>query len=215
MEERFPNVEWFCDRCHAKLNNQPGFNDHKYIWKCTRCGYKTSISRTNIIYHAGPSFGVTVLGKSLGILDSIIVYALLLYICNACVFHAPTPLPWLNLPVIGSAYFLLYIFTMIFERGIAKYCTEMKLLPYIVSSFFVYLWGDIIRPIIEPVIFVKTLISYAFSKKKWLYNLAQSIILGIAYTTILILIILSLVWMSQNAVSNPVLETIHGWFSGH
>lgn len=48
MKERFPDVEWWCDNCRAYLNNQAGFNDHKYIWQCTECGYKNSISSSNI-----------------------------------------------------------------------------------------------------------------------------------------------------------------------
>ena len=48
MRDRFPNVTWWCDACGAKLNCQEGFDDHKYTWKCTECGYKNSISRDNI-----------------------------------------------------------------------------------------------------------------------------------------------------------------------
>ena len=46
---RFPEVDWYCERCDAYLNRQPGFDDHKYIWKCTECGFKNSISSDNII----------------------------------------------------------------------------------------------------------------------------------------------------------------------
>lgn len=46
--ERFPDVDWWCDHCNAYLNDQSGFDDHKYIWKCTDCGYKNSISSDNI-----------------------------------------------------------------------------------------------------------------------------------------------------------------------
>ena len=45
MGDRFPDVDWWCDRCGAHLNFQKGFDDHKYIWKCTECGFKNSISR--------------------------------------------------------------------------------------------------------------------------------------------------------------------------
>lgn len=48
MGDRFPGVEWYCDSCNEYLNNQAGFDDHKYIWQCTECGYKNSISSTNI-----------------------------------------------------------------------------------------------------------------------------------------------------------------------
>lgn len=48
MAARFPGIEWWCDRCGAFLNNQPGFDDHRYVWKCTECGHKSSISASNI-----------------------------------------------------------------------------------------------------------------------------------------------------------------------
>ncbi len=48
MEIRFFGIDWWCDRCNAYLNNQEGFDDRKYIWKCTECGHKNSISEDNI-----------------------------------------------------------------------------------------------------------------------------------------------------------------------
>lgn len=48
MGARFPDIDWYCDRCNAYLNDQPGFDDHKYTWKCTECGHKNSISSDDI-----------------------------------------------------------------------------------------------------------------------------------------------------------------------
>ena len=48
MSERFPDVDWYCDRCNAHLNSQSGFDDNKYTWRCEACGHKNSISRDNI-----------------------------------------------------------------------------------------------------------------------------------------------------------------------
>ena len=48
VKERFPDIDWYCDRCNAHLNEQPGFDDHKYTWKCTVCGHKNSISSDDI-----------------------------------------------------------------------------------------------------------------------------------------------------------------------
>lgn len=45
---RFPDVDWYCDRCNHHLSSQPGFNDHNYTCVCGSCGYKNSISRDNI-----------------------------------------------------------------------------------------------------------------------------------------------------------------------
>ncbi len=49
MGSRFTNVDWYCDRCNAHLNDQSGFDDSKYLWKCTECGFKSSISWDNVI----------------------------------------------------------------------------------------------------------------------------------------------------------------------
>ena len=48
FDEIFPGIDWHCDRCGAYLNSQEGFDDHKYLWKCTECGHKNSISRDDI-----------------------------------------------------------------------------------------------------------------------------------------------------------------------
>lgn len=45
---RFPGIDWYCDHCGALLNDQKHFDDHKYTWKCTECGFKNSISWDNI-----------------------------------------------------------------------------------------------------------------------------------------------------------------------
>ena len=50
MSERFPYIDWYCDRCGSHLNDQKGFDDHHYVWKCTECGYKNSISAANILH---------------------------------------------------------------------------------------------------------------------------------------------------------------------
>lgn len=48
MSERFQNIDWYCDRCNSYLNSQEGFDDHHYVWKCTNCGHKNSISLDDI-----------------------------------------------------------------------------------------------------------------------------------------------------------------------
>lgn len=54
---RFPDVDWFCDRCNEHLNSQEGFDDNKYTWKCQDCGHKNSISRDNIFSSSEDYFG--------------------------------------------------------------------------------------------------------------------------------------------------------------
>lgn len=47
-DDKFPGIVWYCDKCRAYLSGQLGFDDHKSTWKCTKCGYKNSISASNI-----------------------------------------------------------------------------------------------------------------------------------------------------------------------
>ena len=42
------DVCWYCDKCDAFLNQQPGFSDYLDIWKCRRCGYENIISADDI-----------------------------------------------------------------------------------------------------------------------------------------------------------------------
>lgn len=56
MTERFPDVDWYCDRCGDHLNTQPGFDDHRYLWPCEKCGHKSSISGANI-YDSHEDYG--------------------------------------------------------------------------------------------------------------------------------------------------------------
>ena len=45
---RFPEYYWHCASCKEILNYQYGFDDNKFTWKCTECGYKNSISKDNL-----------------------------------------------------------------------------------------------------------------------------------------------------------------------
>lgn len=48
LKERFPDVEWYCDRCGAHLNDQDGFDDHLLSWKCKLCGYENKLDYSEI-----------------------------------------------------------------------------------------------------------------------------------------------------------------------
>ena len=68
MSERFPGIEWFCDRCNACLSNQNGFDDHRYVWKCTECGHKNSISSDDeitFIKYLGNGFFIDLISDQL------------------------------------------------------------------------------------------------------------------------------------------------------
>lgn len=48
LKKRFPDVEWYCDRCGAHLNDQDGFDDHLLSWKCKLCGYENKLDYSEI-----------------------------------------------------------------------------------------------------------------------------------------------------------------------
>lgn len=212
-EPRFPGIDWYCDRCNAFLNGQSNFDDHHYIWKCTACGYKNSISLANIIVSSTPSRAVNILGKTLGAVRSAIVYLAIAALCSMLIFKAELVMPQWMLPAACIAYVVIDAFSMVFERKIAKYNNGQKLPVWILSSIFIYLWGDIIRPIYEPVHMIKVLISFAFSKQKWLFNLVETVCIGLIYTAILVAFILTVVYLGNNATPNPVLDALTGWMN--
>ncbi len=47
-DQRFPGYEWYCDSCHAHLNEQPGFDDHLEFWQCRACGSINPISESEV-----------------------------------------------------------------------------------------------------------------------------------------------------------------------
>lgn len=43
---------WYCDNCHASLDEQSGFDsdtDHGFTWVCTECGQTNYINGHNIL----------------------------------------------------------------------------------------------------------------------------------------------------------------------
>lgn len=42
------NATWYCDGCHAVLNEQEGFNTLSGRWTCTECGEDNDVSESNL-----------------------------------------------------------------------------------------------------------------------------------------------------------------------
>lgn len=42
------DVEWYCDDCNAKLNDQPGFTTDYPTWECAECGHDNDVTSTNL-----------------------------------------------------------------------------------------------------------------------------------------------------------------------
>ena len=166
MEIRFPGIDWFCDNCGTHLNNQPNFDDRKYIWKCKKCGYKNSISAANIRY-TDPILH-KIIGFLLGFIRSLLVYSLIIVFTAEVFFNLP--------PFLISRYRLLFlcmilypvtmILSMIFERGIMKYGIHEPLGKWIILSIPFYFFTDLIRPFHEILSFPFSLINLIHLKAK-------------------------------------------------
>ncbi|MDO4479036.1 MAG: hypothetical protein Q4B73_08395 [Lachnospiraceae bacterium] len=48
LDNRFPGILWYCDRCGERLNEQTGFDDHLPEWACRKCGYENRLSIEDI-----------------------------------------------------------------------------------------------------------------------------------------------------------------------
>lgn len=42
------DTEWFCDGCHAKLNEQSGFTTDYSTWECSECGDINDVTDNNL-----------------------------------------------------------------------------------------------------------------------------------------------------------------------
>lgn len=40
---------WYCDKCDAYLNDQPGFSVSSGSWTCTECGCSNDVTENNIL----------------------------------------------------------------------------------------------------------------------------------------------------------------------
>lgn len=158
-EVRFKNIDWRCDRCNAFLNEQRNFSDRHYVWKCTKCGYKNSISWDNIRFDEIP---YRKWGLFLGWMRSAVLYAILFFATE----HFLIKSRWFEkmslkyLLWIVGIYVVLDIVSMFFEKKIARYCADMSTLRYLVTTPFVYLFTDFFRPFVETVRSAKNNVFY-------------------------------------------------------
>ena len=178
MEERFPGIDWYCDRCHAYLNGQYGFNDRKYIWKCTECGYKNSISLANILV-SQDSLITRLAGYVLGFLRSAALYAI---IVSAVSLLIGTGWKTDYLLYALLCYFFLDTISMMFEWFVVRRHDAKPL--WVIRSFLYYLFVDLVRPMIEIVEAVFSIFSIISTKSVtfFLYKLT----FGIFYSLILL-----------------------------
>ena len=137
---RFPGVDWYCDHCGDYLNNQAGFDDHKYIWKCTNCGGKNSISRDNIRKTNFQAFNS--LFKLFDVLRTISMNLLLMTITMLAMGNEISNLPR-YLVILSRIYPVLLIITFI----VIAYGHYHRV--GIISTLLDMIVSDIIRPFRE------------------------------------------------------------------
>lgn len=199
METRFPGIDWFCDNCDAHLNNQQGFDDRKYIWKCKKCGYKNSISAANIRYE-NPIIH-NALGFALGYLRSLFIYSISILILSEVVMeqNAFYISEYRLLPILAISYPVTISLSLFFERIIAKYGKHIPLGKWLVSTTFFYIFGDYFRPLQEVLGFpfallhliklkIKGITFEKYFRKKCIYTAAY---------LFLLLLIVALFWKSE------------------
>ena len=214
--ERFPGIDWYCDRCGHFLNSQDGFTDHKYIWKCTYCGYKNSISRTNIIDLAEEYLVIRHLGIILGFIRCFCVYAALAYI-SSLLIGTQEGVPEIVLGIIRYATYalpFLIILSMIFERGIAKYGEDKLLIPWIITSIFYYIFDDLIRPFTEFISSIIALFSFSwhisvlFTIRKVFFTI-RKLLFGLLYGAIVACFVYFMINTgTANALFNVVQQVV-------
>lgn len=154
-KERFPGIDWYCDNCGALLNVQKNFSDSHYLWKCTECGYKTSISLSNISFK-DEEIPVTtkILGYVLAIGRAIVIYFVINNLLLNYNIIKTSYILKLNIVESILLYVLLCVLSMIFEIRIVK-C--LNSLWHRVSEPLWYIIVDVFRPIQETISFFKSL----------------------------------------------------------
>ena len=187
IEPRFPNVDWYCDRCNAYLNSQENFNDHKYIWKCKNCGYKNSISWDNIVHD--DNIAVKFLLRILGLLSYVGFATSVMLAVAMFGFHADRRVYFASF----TTYLLIYVFSNLITI-IVQFVFRRR--RFSIGNVFYVIFEILIEDITVPFMCVKELISSFLAaitnllpiKKKYVWHINLELItLSIIYLLITII----------------------------
>ena len=140
-QPRFPGIDWYCDHCGDLLNNQKGFDDHKYIWQCRKCGYKNSISVANISPATSPF--TKKLYQLFGFIDGTLMYTITMLLIT-CAFRRE---------LIGRVtHFIGYLLLSLVFMTIISVLFEYRLYhrKKDIKTFFYLFFRDLKEDIIEP-----------------------------------------------------------------
>ena len=160
-EPRFPGIEWFCDLCGAPLNTQKHFSDHKYIWKCTECGYKNSISWDNI--EPGDSAVLQFLLHLLGFISFISLWTAIMLGVSLFALGADHQMYFIPFLICAGTYAAVTLVSVVaeykFRSGKRKDTKVLKILLRNIKE-------DILAPLLMFRELVSSLLSLITRKKK-------------------------------------------------
>ena len=176
-EPRFPGIKWYCDHCNAYLNDQPGFDDHKYIWKCCECGYKTSISLANI--NRGTNAFSSFLLQLLGLFSAISLHTTVMLCIAIWGFHANKKIYFPLMFVFAGVYIILLIIAIITEIHYRKNISSKK-------SIITICLRDIYEDLFEPIFTIKNGIAAILGKYKSFGSRISHIFWGLLFLAIFV-----------------------------
>lgn len=193
-EPRFPGIDWYCDKCGAYLNNQRHFNDHKYIWKCTECGYKNSISWDNI--NQDDSKAVKFLLHLLGFLSYVSFATAVMLAIAMFAFQADKSICFTPFLIFLGLYLFVFVVSIFVEFGMRRYR------KFNIKNLILVIIRNLFEDITLPFMCIKEILSNLLSfithlipiKRKYVWHSNKTIVAScIMYLliTILEIIILS------------------------
>lgn len=129
-EPRFPGITWYCDHCGASLSSQEGFDDHKYTWKCRKCGYKNSISWDNI--RVGDSNTTRLLLLLLGFPSVTGLWTSIMLAISIFIFRADRNIYFMPFFIFLGLYITVFVILLIIEFGIRHTTFSSRNLRFVI-----------------------------------------------------------------------------------
>ena len=183
-EPRFPGIDWYCDHCGALLNTQRKFDDHKYTWKCTECGFKNSISWDNI--SSGDSAAMKFLLHLIGFLSYIGFWTGIMLAVAMFVFHADRDKYFTLFLASLGLYAIAFILDVIIEFGLRHSKFSIKNLIFVI---FRNLKEDLLAPLMAIKEIISNLLSFITRKlpRKYVWHSNKGILaFAIMYLLIIV-----------------------------
>lgn len=153
-EPRFPGIDWYCDHCGALLNNQKHFDDHKYTWKCTKCGFKNSISLDNI--RSGDSSAMKFLLYLIGFLSYVGLWTGVMLAVAIFAFSADRNQYFTLFLSSAGLYVLAFILSLFIEFALRHTTFSIRNLCFVI-------FRNLKEDLLAPFLAFKEILSFLFS----------------------------------------------------